>query len=402
MTPWFSLSPAQDVGWKINPTEPVAVIGAGLAGLCIARALSQQGIAVTIYDAKPKIAQGASGSPAGVVKPVVTRQASDTMRFYEAAHQTLHQWLDELGPSTGYENLGVLQRIKDPYPNDNALFQCLDTKDSSTLAGTTIPSEALYFEQAGWLPIHSFCTAIFDDIKNNGVEFIGHHGLQGLSFDHAKKHWQLAFDNQGTRTHRQVILASGAGLAAFPLLSNTNLIPARGQITGFDSTPTPKTVVAGQHYAIPTGDSLWVGASFDRGNASTDIFDADDSENESALRTLLPDLYDEALKVTEHFAGVRCTTLDRFPIVGPVPVFEDAMRVYQDIRHGRHLDDYPSPSFHPGLCVLGGLGSKGIAIAPHIAELLADWIGGGTRLKEDNRLLSPIRFLIRQLKRQES
>ena len=91
--------------------------------------------------------------------------------------------------------------------------------------------------------------------------------------------------------------------------------------------------------------------------------------------------------------------MDRLPILGPVPDADAALNAYHDIHHGRPLTDYPAPRFHPGLAVVGGLGSRGIALAPFAAELFVDWLTGGNKLNEQNRLISPLRFLIRQLKR---
>jgi len=410
-TPWFDLPNSTDCGWQ--NTSNVAVIGAGLAGLCAARALTIRGFNVTVYDTAANSAAGASGSPAGIIKPYITRQPSDAMRFYAHAYDTLMRWLPELDNNGGYEPIGALQLIDRAFEqtggdsvrnslhaNNNA-FENLSTQASSDVSGTQLNSASIRFKQAGWLPVWKLCESLVLDLKNRGGNFVGLHTLSSLSWQLSEKTWALSFENAKTIHSEHVVLANGASLSNQGILSAAELIPARGQISAFQRSFNLNTVVSGQHYAIPDKNSVWIGASFDRGNNNDSLQDGDDNENITHGNELLPNLSEPLHKVTNRFAGVRSTTLDRFPIVGPVPDASAALLTYHDIHHGRHLAKYPAPRFYKGLAVLGGLGSRGIAVAPFAAELLADWAAGGHTLKEQNRLVSPLRFLIKRLKRNE-
>ncbi len=458
MTPWFNLPKGAECGWQ-GPGD-VAIIGAGLAGLCSARALLSVGFEVTVYEAGDKVASGASASPAGIVKPYVTRQPSDAMRFYEQAYKTLFQWLNELPDGGCFQPTGALQLEERPYPGNSARYENLDAPAASIKAGLTLQQDALYFKQAGWLSVEQLCQRLLADVKQRGGKVVfssklsrltrignvdtspgagpgagAGAGMVEIETNPANGEWELTFHSAPSVHCQQVVLASGTSLIDHDWLPKNVLFPARGQITAFNRDYELNTVISARQYAIPDKQCVWVGATFDRGNSDDSLIAKDDELNRQYATSLLTKnsintaqttqpsasaLVDKTTnsaptrqRIVDRFAGVRCTTLDRFPIVGPVPILAEARARYHDIHHGRHLDGYRSPAFYSGLAVMGGFGSRGIAAAPHASVLLANWASGRSdgdateteyapttsTLYSENRLLSPLRFLIRQLKR---
>jgi len=431
-SPWFQLPEPAMCGWKKpahnTSQNSTAIIGAGIAGLCSARALLKIGYPVTVYEAASDCAAGASASPAGIIKPYVTRQPSDAMRFYSEAYKTLFQLLPELDNGGGLVPCGALQLINGSFPDNPDIYDCLSASESSELAGVELKQNALSFKRAGWLSVREFCHALLNDVKRLGGHFVTEHRLQTLHFDAEKSAWDLTFNsgqgpvssaasspmngtvdgsvsspltNSVKHSHKTVLLACGAALSCNKFLSDAALIPARGQLTEFPRPFSLNTVVSGNQYAIPTSSkTLWVGATFDRENGDARWQATDDAKNEASANTLLPALASPIGNPLNRFAAVRATTIDRLPILGPVPDTEAALRHYGDLHHGRSESQYLPPHFHKGLAVVGGLGSRGIALAPFAAELFTLWLSGGPELQQQNRLISPLRFLIRQLKRQ--
>src|SRR5690606_31739444 len=70
--PWFAYPQAAGGGRAGEPRR-VAVAGAGIAGASIARARARRGIAVTVFDRADGPASGASGNPAALVTPAISR-----------------------------------------------------------------------------------------------------------------------------------------------------------------------------------------------------------------------------------------------------------------------------------------------------------------------------------------
>jgi tRNA 5-methylaminomethyl-2-thiouridine biosynthesis bifunctional protein len=97
-----------------------------------------------------------------------------------------------------------------------------------------------------------------------------------------------------------------------------------------------------------------MGATFERGNNNPDIKVKDRQDIYERLQRLLPQTA-EVLKASfdesQAWAGVRCVSPDRLPIVGP-------------------LDD----AALPGLWVCTALGSRGLSFAVLCGELMAAWL----------------------------
>ena len=140
------------------------------------------------------------------------------------------------------------------------------------------------------------------------------------------------------------------------------------------------------------------GATFERDSLDASVRADDDASNRAGLASMLPQL--QIKDAIDAFAGVRATTPDRLPLVGPLSDASACNDIYADLHHGRKLSDYPALPIQPGIFVLGGLGSRGIVTAPFTAHLLADYMAGGKRIAEWTSLINPARFQIRRLKRQ--
>ncbi|MFT4726316.1 MAG: tRNA 5-methylaminomethyl-2-thiouridine biosynthesis bifunctional protein [Granulosicoccus sp.] len=442
----------------------VAIVGAGLAGCWLARILAEQGIPVTLYEKQTSVATAASGNPAGIAKPFVTRNPSLAMSFHCIAHQHLLNRLRlfDLEASAEFTRCGVLQLVEKSYPASN-YFTSLEALEAADVAGATLNSHALNFASAGWLNpkqlccnlvIHPLITLVLGkqitSIRDSGTRLeVGHspgtrhgHDLRSDSGKDPKADCETRFraeyESGPEKTHRlefqdgksayaeHIVLTTGSATHLIPDASDLPITAARGQISRFSlskKSVAPKCVVNGKHYVIPDGQSLLVGASFHRDNTDTTVSEIDHAANLAGLRQLLP-----TLNVDPHavagYVGVRATTPDRLPIVGPLPDFGAAAKIYSDIQHGRPLTDYQRLPCRTGIYLIGGLGSRGIVTAPFCAQLLADHLTQASAnskapyssnkivdetctavdygpLEKWVTLLNPARFLIRKLKRKQ-
>ena len=168
-----------------------------------------------------------------------------------------------------------------------------------------------------------------------------------------------------------VCLANGAALPA--LWAEAPIQPVRGQVSWAHGVSSP--AVSWGAYVAPTRDGIVFGATHDRDDAATDRRASDDERNRAALGARLPRLA-ARLEVgpIEARASVRATTPDRMPLAGQIA---------------------------PGLFVLGGLGSRGFALAPLLAEHVAALaLGAPSPLPQPlARIIAPDRFADRAARR---
>ncbi len=193
---------------------------------------------------------------------------------------------------------------------------------------------------------------------------------------HAKGATWRVHDQQG-RVHegQQVVVATGPASAGLlqALLPQAlwPLEPLRGQVTGgamqaLGSGQLPSHPVNGLGSFLPSvpmadGPTWWYGSTYDHSQSEPVCLSHDQDTNVRQLAGLLPLLADtwhadEANPTTlgaslRNWAGVRCTTHDRLPVVGPLVEA-------------------------PGVHVLTALGSRGITLALLCADVLASHICG--------------------------
>jgi len=406
----------------------VLVLGAGLAGCSLARALGRRGRRVVVVERGTGPGSGASGNPAGLAKPYVTREPTAASDYLAAAHAHLIALLGTAGlaEAAGYRPVGALQLTGKAWA-PRADYRVLDVDTASDEAGTRLSGGALAFDAGGWLNPGALCRALLADAGATvelatGAEIVeiariagdattdgrggrGGRGDQdarrGPDGDAGRPAWVLTARDGRCWHGPALVLSSGPALTATPWTAELPLEPARGQISRFalaGESSLSGRVVAGRRYAIPDGRTLWVGATFEAGDDDGGVRASDHVANRAALASVLPDVRVGAEPLSGH-AGVRATTPDRMPMVGPAPDLPACRVAYADIARGSPADGFPPQPTVPGLATLGGFGARGIVAAPFAAELLADWFCGGSRLQAWAPSLLPVRFAIRALRR---
>jgi tRNA 5-methylaminomethyl-2-thiouridine biosynthesis bifunctional protein len=100
-------------------------------------------------------------------------------------------------------------------------------------------------------------------------------------------------------------------------------------------------------------------------------------------------------------ASIRATTPDRAPIAGLLPDAEAWLAAYADLAHGRAVTRTTPPPAHDGVYIVGGLGARGLTLAPLLGERIAAEMFNEPQALSAFALkaISPARFLHRALKR---
>ncbi|MFM9881125.1 MAG: FAD-dependent oxidoreductase [Burkholderiaceae bacterium] len=333
------------------------VLGAGLAGAAAASSLARRGWQVAVLDPGAS-AHGASGVPAGLLAPHVSKDDSVQSRVSRAGLQaTWAQARELLTPGADWAQTGVYQR-----------------------AAQASEPPTFWHESGGWIKparlVHAW-------LSQKGITVHEHAAVgQVMAPDQTQPLWRV-LDTEGRSLAQAqlLVIAAGTGTAAWlnalhaPLAEPSQRVSAflqtiRGQVTcahyapgdGMDAL-LPTTPVNGDGSLIPhipmNGRLMWLcGASYQRGDSDLQQRESDQQSNLARLRCLLPGngtalaqlaQTQAAQGLLQAWVGLRCATTDRLPVVGPLCKEVEAT----------------------GLWLCTGLGSRGLTYAALCGELLA-------------------------------
>ncbi len=385
--PWFDTGPAA----PLDRSARIAVIGAGIAGASLARALRRAGYAPVIYDANGP-ASGASGNPAGLIMPRLDVGDTPAGRFHAAAYLHTIRLLRDL-PDGVFNPCGVrrLASSDKEKTRQERLLEAGALPDGWMTAG----ENSLDFPQGGVVDPAAFVRALIGETRMIGKEV--------FEVAPAGGGWRVE-TSAGADDYDAVIFANALDALRFVQLRGLPLSGSAGQIDLFPDAAAPETAYAFGPYAAPApGGGMVVGATYAPVaiGAIPRFSPEATATNIAAIARTAPALargLDPA--ASRPRVSVRCTTPDRLPVAGPVPDWGFYAGAYDGLRTGLKID-YPSAQTLAGLFVLTGLGSRGLVTAPLCAAMIAAEIAGAPTPVEADiaEALHPARFAIRDLKR---
>lgn len=348
----------------IPRTPEVTIIGAGIAGSLVASQLARRGVNVTVLEQGSQPAEGASGNDQGAlyIKPGVDYSPETDLALHALLYaQRFYGYLDDtVWHQTGVLLMATSEREQDrqdrllarnDYPD--AVMQALDLQQASELAGVPLTSGGLWFARSGWLQPPALCRQLLSHPR-----ITVRYEAVVERIEPTPKGECLTCRDGTVQTTSHVVLAAGhhtpRWLPGGP--SAYRFRPIRGQITQVDSErlATPSIVLCGSGYLCPghLGQTTF-GATFDLHDPDTNVTSEGHEQNVSHVEAMLHAPWARNKPPTPEDmngrVGFRATTHDRQPVVGAV---------------------------RRSCSVLTGLGSKGLAYGPLLAEWLADEITG--------------------------
>ncbi|MCZ4281911.1 bifunctional tRNA (5-methylaminomethyl-2-thiouridine)(34)-methyltransferase MnmD/FAD-dependent 5-carboxymethylaminomethyl-2-thiouridine(34) oxidoreductase MnmC [Kiloniella laminariae] len=420
-TPWFSL-PKHD-----SLSKTVAVIGGGIAGNTLAYHMAQAGIEVTLFDRQAELAQGASGNPAAIFEPKLMRPGTLLGQYLSSAYLYASRFYRALEQESGerlwHHQCGALNLVPDEkellrrqsFEPQNELpekyFSLVTAAEASKLAGIEITKPALWYPEAGCLDTVTLARALTANVTVRlGTEVIGL--KQGGSGPEGKWFLQLAGHSRDLEFD-VVVLANAFEVRKFSCAQELQIYMNRGQVTVTPAakfSPDIRCIVSGSGYITPLIEGKHVlGASFERLETFAEAEDRRivperHEQNLALISEMIPGFAAEvAVGELQGRTSVRATTMDRFPFVGPLPVYEDYLKFYAGLKNGAAGRDWPEPVYYPNLYVSAGYGSRGFVTAPMMADYLTGLICRGTSPIPETFMTAvhPGRFTIRELKRDQ-
>lgn len=412
----------QNPSRKPPPIQSVAVIGAGLAGAHSAFALAQKGLEITVFDRHSRPAAEASGNPQGVVYAKLSPHAGNQGDFNSLAllyaqrrYQPLWQGPNAIGGQCGVLQLGHhsqtnshsqlhCQAIVDRL-GDQGWVEYLTQEQASERAGTTVTKPGLFFPQSGWLPPAEVCDRL---LSPDNIHFKPQTAVQSMHYQNGRW-WLCAADGSVLGDFCAVVVANANEARSLDQTAHLPLKPVRGQVTLVPASQTSaqlQVVVCSDGYiAPPAGTIHCLGATFDPHSESLTPKAQDQRDNivhaVSALPELHPPWQDSPHDDWGSRVGLRATTPDYLPMVGPVADPEAMDQIFAPLRRNAQKPIDQAGSYQPRLFANLGHGSRGLTYTPICASLLAAYlVGEPPPLPMTlHHALHPARFLIRDLMR---
>jgi tRNA 5-methylaminomethyl-2-thiouridine biosynthesis bifunctional protein len=381
----------------------VLVVGAGLAGALAARALAERGLQVTVLDAAPQpAAGGASALPVGLAAahwspddaPLsrLSRAGLALLRLRLAAWSGSHggdgteRWFDLGGiderPPAGSQRPAAPAGW-DALPGFAA--QCLRSgADGADADGAPLVQHM----QAGWVRPAALAAAA---LAHPAIAFVGAATVEALRrLDSTGGGGWQPLDAEGRPLADATdIVVLAQALASAPLAAALGglepaawpLGPVHGRVLWGHGAPPGAAPGASRPYKadgaflVPAacdalGRPLWQCGATHRREPAHDDAHAHRAAERDALWTRLARLVGPAgaaLPATappavQDWAGTRCASPDRLPLVGALP---DARAAHDPTRPLAALPRVP------GIYAACAFGGRGLTLAPLAAELLA-------------------------------
>lgn len=391
--------PPRPLGRQPLAPRQVVVVGAGLAGAGVARALAVQDVAVTVLEQHPAAAQATSGNPGGLFHGIVHREDGVHARWLRAAALRAQAVLGPLiRAGTVAGGMGLLRGERHlTAPAMQALLRTQALPETWVQAWAAdavqrilpqaLPQPAWYYPGGGWIAPAGL---VQHWLQHPGIAL--RTGCSVARLLPVNGHWHL-LDAHGTTLaiSEAVVLASAAdamrllGHPAWPWHSSrgqVSWVPASGHVL---SLP-----IADGGYALQLPDGrLLCGATSHADDPDPALRPMDHHHNLDTLRRLTG-WHDLAPRpATEGRVGWRMQMQDRLPMLGPVPdPLAARPRRAAQARHHARL---------PGLYLATGFGSRGITHAALAGEVLAAAITGAPMPLPASLLdaLDPARFAAR-------
>ncbi len=401
-TPWYASK-------SIIQEQKAIILGGGLAGCFMAYSLAKRGWEVTLVEASPKIGQGASGNQKAILFPKLSGYRSPLTQFMLTSYlYALRQYKHFLS----FHDIGVFEGLlmsafnEREQKSQNSLIEWLEhypelaslvnATHASTLCGITLDKGGLYIPDTGWIDSPALCHILV------GLPNISVVTDQDIShIDYANHQWCV-----GEHRASVAIIANGYQVNHFEQTNHLPVKPIRGQMSVVavsQESQKLKIPLCGEGHVLPQSNGMhYFGASYGLGKSDSSISLRDDNENLLKLQALVPSL-NWSNQVVDHWAGIRASTPDYLPLVGPVPIREQFYELYSGLEsNSNRWVSQPAPCY-PGLFVCAGFGSRGLTTVPLSTEWLAGFLNAEVGLLPRSLIqsIAPARFLRRNIIRNQ-
>ncbi len=394
-TPWAFGKP------HIHKEKQVTIVGAGLAGSFIAYELANKGWKVHLIDKDHRVCQGASANSRALLFPNLSAYDAPLTSFmlsgflystrtlrgilYKTAYAEWQGLLQLIDLNLSEKQIAQLKTWLECYPK---LGRMVTQEEAHEIAGIGIDGEAIHIPLAGCINTVGLCERL---TQHENIELILGFEADELTFENNLWH-------MGGVTAPSLVIANGFQSNHFKQTRYLPIKPIRGQMSWIEATVDSRKLklpVCGKGHVLPEKEGLHaLGATYGLNQNTAKVVSNDDLENLAKLSGLASQI-NWSGEVKQHWAGVRASTPDYLPMVGPVAEQKAFQALYGRLAlNAKYFIEHPAPCY-PGLYVMTGFGSRGLTTIPLAAKWLAGHINQELSIlpRQLVESISPVRFL---------
>ncbi len=328
----------------------IIVVGGGIAGSTMAYTLLQAGHKVVLINNTQL--PYASSVAAGLYNPIVFKRIVPTWLANEVIPYCKQFYTNvETNTNASFHfNIPILKLLTEQQEVDLWHKQQLNATIAPWLGSTTTHTiNGIHNKHAGkatvnhsgWVNVplllqaytsyfatHANCTCINEQVNYQQIQV----STQAINYKHI--------------TANAILFAEGVYVSQNPYFNHIQMKPTKGDVFKITANLPADYVLNKGCFLIPYAPQQFiVGATYNWHDTTWDAT----PEGRDELLAKLNDIVAVPFAITQHSAGIRPTTHDRRPTLGAHPV-------------------------HKNIFVFNGLGTKGVLLAPYLANHLMEHI----------------------------
>ncbi len=338
-----------------SATYDYIIVGQGLAGSCLVLQLLKLKKRILVIDQFDE--HSATQVAAGLFNPVTGRVMTKTWKA-DLLFPYLHNFYKDAERLTG-ETFFYSLPLYRPFISIEEQNEWMGKSAGSELtayidqvytnpieeAVVKNPFGGLSLKQCGYLDTVKFTQAVRRYISQNAT-------LQEEAFDEAALTFQHSEVQYSSAQARRIIFCQGSKALSGKLFSWLPIRPLKGETLTIKTDPIISSIYNRGVYVVP---GIWkVGATYQGSDLTSSITEGARIELTEKLNELVAFPYE----VTAQSWGIRPTTPDRKPILGPHPDIAEAV-------------------------IFNGLGTKGVSLAPYFSGVLAASLENGAPINKE-------------------
>src|SRR3989440_2873287 len=349
-----------------SPAE-VVIIGGGVIGLSIARALARRGVRDVTVVEKNEFSREASWAAGGILAPQVEADAAnDFFRLACASRDLYRGFARDLRAESGIdveldltgtlcvafteEQEAEFRSRYDWQQSEGLEVEWLSREQARTLEPCLSEQVrcALRFSHDVQVENRRLLQALLISNKKFGVQLIDHCAVQNLQVVAGRVHGINT--SQGFIGASSIVIAAGAWSSMIDPAKTIRIEPVRGQMLCFEAQPpiARHVIYSSRGYLIPRADGrLLAGSTTEKAGFDKSVTDQGMQAIKSMAAEIVPAT--ATLSLVDSWAGFRPRAADDLPVMGMSAEIE-------------------------GLVYATGHYRNGILLAPITGELIAETI----------------------------